>query len=87
MKKLIGGVLLSLLLSCPAMAAVDLNKATQAELETVRGIGPSKAKAIVDYRAKNGPFVSVEALSKVKGFGKTSVEKLKPELTVTMPTK
>lgn len=65
-----------------AFAAVDLNSATAAELEAVKGLGPAKAKAIVDYRTKNGPFKSVDDLKGVKGFGDKSVAKLQGELTV-----
>lgn len=65
-----------------AFAAVNLNTATVAELDAVKGIGPSKAAAIVDYRSKNGPFKSVDELENVKGFGKKSVEKLRQELSV-----
>ena len=65
-----------------AAAVVDLNSATVTELDAVKGIGPAKAKAIVDYRDKNGPFKSVDDLKGVKGFGAKSVEKLRPELTV-----
>jgi competence protein ComEA len=63
-------------------AAVNINTATQSELESVKGLGPSKAKAIIEYRDKNGPFKSIEDLEKVKGFGKPSVDKLKGELSV-----
>ena len=63
-------------------AAVDINTASQSELESVKGLGASKAKAIIDYREKHGPFKSVGELDKVKGFGKASVEKLKADLTV-----
>ncbi len=63
-------------------AAVNINTATQSELESVKGLGPSKAKAIIEYREKNGLFKSVDDLDKVKGFGKSSVEKLKGELAV-----
>lgn len=63
-------------------AAVNINTATQSELESVKGLGPSKAKAIITYREKNGQFKSIDELDKVKGFGKASVEKLKAELTV-----
>jgi competence protein ComEA len=82
MKALIGSLIAGLFLSVSAWAAVDLNAATQSELEAVKGIGPAKAKAIVDHRAKNGPFKSVDDLANVKGFGKASVGKLKNELAV-----
>lgn len=81
MKKWVGSLLAGLLLSFSAMAAVDINTATQSELEAVKGIGPAKAKAIIGHREKNGPFKSVDALSDVKGFGKASVAKLKTELS------
>jgi len=65
-----------------ASAVVDLNAATPAELDALKGVGPAKAKAIIDYRDKNGPFKSVDDLAKVKGFGAKTVDKLRPELTV-----
>ena len=76
--------LLVALLSCISMAfaAVNLNTASVDELDSVKGIGPSKAKAIVDYRTKNGAFKSVDDLKAVKGFGEKSVAKLRSELTV-----
>jgi competence protein ComEA len=67
-------------------AAVNINTATQSELESIKGLGPSKAKAIIEYREKNGPFKTVEDLDKVKGFGKANVEKMKVELTVGLPS-
>lgn len=85
MKKWISGVLAALFLSLPVWAAVDLNTASQSELESVKGIGPKKAKVIVEYRTKNGPFKTVDDLASVKGFGKASVAKLKDELTVGKP--
>lgn len=66
-----------------AFAAVNINTATQEELDAVKGIGPGKAKAIIDYRSKNGPFKSVDDLKEVKGFGEKSLAKLKGELTVS----
>jgi len=82
MKKLFGGILLGVLFSLPAWAALDLNKATFSELESVKGIGPVKAKAIVAYREKNGTFKSIDDLGNVKGIGKGTLDKLKSELTV-----
>ena len=63
-------------------AAVNVNTATQSELEGIKGLGPSKAKAIIEYREKNGPFKSLDDLDKVKGFGKANIEKLKADLSV-----
>ena len=83
MKKLIGSMLtLAGLLTLPVFAAVNINTATQSELEAVKGLGPSKAKAIISYRESNGKFKSLDELDKVKGFGKSSVDKLKNELSV-----
>lgn len=76
------GALLTALLAFPAWAAIDLNTATQSELEAVKGLGPAKAKAIIEYRNANGKFKSVDDLDLVKGFGKSSVDKLRSELTV-----
>ncbi|OIQ78787.1 ComE operon protein 1 [mine drainage metagenome] len=89
MKKLILVLIACLALAVNAFAAVNINTATQSELEAVSGIGPSKAKAIIDYRTKSGPFKSVDDLDKVKGFGKKSVDKLRNDISVngTGPTK
>ncbi|MDD5175669.1 MAG: ComEA family DNA-binding protein [Sterolibacterium sp.] len=64
-------------------AAININSASEAELEKLPGIGPVKAKAIVEERSKNGPFTSVEDVKRVKGIGNATLEKLKSEITVT----
>ena len=79
-------VLLAALVAFPAFAAVNINTASQSELEMVRGVGPAKAKAIVQYREANGGFKSVDELDNVKGFGKATVEKLRSDLTVGAET-
>ncbi|CAG0995150.1 ComE operon protein 1 [Burkholderiales bacterium] len=66
----------------PALAAVNLNTATRDELLAVPGIGPTKAQAILDHRAAQGPFNSVDDLRDVKGFRGKLVERLRPELSV-----
>ena len=75
-------LLLAGLMALPAFAAVNINTATQSELEVVRGLGPAKAKAIIVYRDANGNFKTLDELDNVKGFGKASIEKLKEELSV-----
>jgi competence protein ComEA len=65
-----------------AFAAVDINKATAAELEALKGLGKAKAQAIVDFRTKNGPFKSVEDLDRVKGIGSGIIAKIAPEITI-----
>ena len=63
-------------------ASVDINTADVKELSTLKGIGKTKAEAIVNYREDNC-FKSVNELSKVKGIGKKTVEKNKDDLTVS----
>ncbi len=82
LKKLFGSLLLSFCLAGTTFASVDINTASQAELESVKGIGPSRARAIIDYRQKNGPFRNVDDLAKVKGIGPASVEKMRAEIRV-----
>lgn len=54
---------------------INVNKASVAELQALNGVGEAKAKAIVDYRNKNGKFSSVEQLTQVAGIGEKLVEK------------
>lgn len=83
MKNLIGSMLiLAALVAFPAYAAVDINTATQSELEAVKGLGPAKAKAIITYRESKGGFKTLDELDNVKGFGKASIDKLKADLAV-----
>ncbi len=81
MKKLLS-IFVALMVMCTASFAVDLNKATQAELEALKGIGEVKAKAIIDYRNKNGPFKSADDLDKVKGVGKGIIAKMGGDVTI-----
>ena len=82
MKKLLLVLLAFFAFSGMAMAAVNLNTATKEELDGVKGIGPVKAQAIIEYRTKNGLFKSVDDLKNVKGFGDKTVAKMRSELTV-----
>lgn len=84
MKKLLLAlvVLVSFGLSQHLMAEVNINTATEAELQTLKGIGPAKAKAIVDYRKNNGNFKSVNDLENVDGIGAKTVGALGKEISV-----
>jgi competence protein ComEA len=82
----IKGTLISLaLLAGPLSAAgpVDLNLAdAQTLAQQLDGVGPAKAQAIVDYRQANGPFKTVDDLEKVKGIGKSTMEKNRSRMAV-----
>jgi competence protein ComEA len=60
-------------------AAVDINNASIKELSTLKGVGPSKAEAIVTFR-KTHCFKNVHELSLVKGIGNKTIEKNKADL-------
>jgi competence protein ComEA len=86
MKKLLTLLLAIVAFIGMAFAAVNVNTASQSELESLAGVGPVKAKAIIDYRQKNGPFKSLEDLDKVPGIGKGTLDKMKNDITFSGPT-
>ncbi|RUN29227.1 helix-hairpin-helix domain-containing protein [Staphylococcus epidermidis] len=61
---------------------LNLNSATEEQLKNIPGIGPSKAKDILNYREKNNGFNSINDSMKIKGFGKKTFEKLKEHFTI-----
>ncbi|MCC8120628.1 MAG: ComEA family DNA-binding protein [Oscillospiraceae bacterium] len=61
---------------------VNINTADTELLETLPGIGPVKAQAIVDDREENGPFTVVEELIRVPGIGESTLEGLLDYITV-----
>ena len=61
---------------------IDINIASQAELETLPGIGPTTAQKIIDYREENGPFQTTEELMNVSGIGPGTYERVKDLITV-----
>jgi comEA protein len=69
----------------PPAHSIDLNTATAQQLQRVPGIGPSTAKAIVDFRQKSGPFQKIEDLLAIKGISKARLEKMRPYLTLGFP--
>ncbi len=77
-------ILVSLLARAAPVAAaeVNLNTATQEELVALPGIGPAKAKAIIDYRTAH-PFKNVDEVKNVRGIGDHLYESLKGKVTVS----
>ena len=61
---------------------VNINTATQTELETISGVGPSLAAKIIDYREKNGKFKKVEDLKNVSGIGEAKYEGMKKYVVI-----
>lgn len=58
-------------------SGLNINTATEAELQNLPGIGPVFAKSIVDYRTENGPFRNIEEIQKVSGIGPKTYENIK----------
>jgi len=61
---------------------VNINIADESKLQTLTGIGPSKAAAIIEYRETNGPFQTIEDLKSISGIGEKTFEKLKDQIKV-----
>ena len=61
---------------------LDINKATQEELETLSGIGPSTANKIIQYRKDNGNFKNIEDLKNVNGIGESKYNEIKEKIIV-----
>lgn len=66
----------------PAGAGINLNTATAGELDALPGVGPVTAQAIVDWRAENGRFASVDQLAEVRGIGPARLASLRELVTV-----
>ncbi|ASQ29842.1 competence protein, ComEA family [Campylobacter avium LMG 24591] len=74
-------LVLLLCLSGFLFAAVNINTATVEELQSLKGIGKSKAEAIVAYRNEQN-FTSIDDIKKVKGIGPKLFESIKQDITV-----
>lgn len=78
MKNLLLALCFFLLMTAQSFAAlVNINNADLATLQTLPGIGNSKAQAIIDYRSEHGSFKSVDELTQVKGIGDKVLDKIR----------
>ena len=83
LKSLVPALALSFPLLASAASPVDINTADATTIAAaLNGIGESKARAIVEYREKHGPFRSADELAKVKGVGLKTVEKNREQIRV-----
>ena len=65
---------------------INLNKATLQQLQTLKGIGPAKAKAIVQYRQQHGDIARLTQLLMVKGIGPKLLSQLLQKVMILRPT-
>jgi len=65
-----------------ADGSVNINRASESDLDALPGVGPSTARAIVEDRDANGPFSTIEDLMRVSGIGEKKFEKLKSSICV-----
>jgi competence protein ComEA len=61
---------------------VNINTASESELDTLSGVGPATAKAIIQYRNQAGPFKSIEDIKKVKGIGDSKFDSFKDSIII-----
>ena len=61
---------------------ININTAEESQLTTISGIGPSRAKSIIEYRESNGAFKRIEDIKKVSGIGDASFNKMKEQISV-----
>lgn len=75
-------LLLLFFLSSLLFSAINVNKANSAQLQTLNGVGPTKAQEIINYRKSHGGFKTVEELVNVKGIGPKTLMKMKSQVAI-----
>ncbi len=81
-KKTVLFIFALLFLATSAFATVNINKADQAALEALPGVGTAKATAILEYRTQHGDFKTKEDLLQVKGIGPKMLEKMQSDIEI-----
>ncbi|HQS66423.1 MAG TPA: helix-hairpin-helix domain-containing protein [Sulfuricurvum sp.] len=75
-------LLLFVFMASLLFSAVNVNKANSAQLQTLNGIGPTKAQEIIKYRKSHGGFKTVDELVNVKGIGPKTLLKMKSQVAI-----
>ena len=68
-----------------AADAININTATQAQLEMLNGVGPATATAIIEYREQTGRFKTIDEITKVKGIGDKKLAQFVDQIVVSEP--
>ncbi|HTY64380.1 MAG TPA: ComEA family DNA-binding protein [Acidobacteriota bacterium] len=66
----------------PSTEKININSATSEQFQSLPGIGPATAKAILEYRAKVGKFNKIDEIINVKGIGEKKFQKIKDRLVI-----
>jgi competence protein ComEA len=61
---------------------INLNSATTEQLQSLPGVGPATAKAIIEYRTKVGKFNRIEEIINVKGIGEKKFQRIKDRIVI-----
>ncbi|MDH3326312.1 MAG: helix-hairpin-helix domain-containing protein [Gammaproteobacteria bacterium] len=78
-------VCLAILSNIAVASPVNINTAGADQIaKALKGIGPSKAAAIIEFRLENGPFLAIKDLVKVKGIGEKTVESNKGDILIVL---
>ncbi len=65
------------------VGTINVNTATPDQLELLPGVGPERARAIVEWRSEHGAFKSVDDLLQVAGIGQKALERMRPHVSVS----
>lgn len=83
MKRLLCVFFINFFMATTLFATININTASESELETLNGIGPTRAKAIIEYRQQQGAFKSIEGIKNVSGIKDAVYLKIKNDIAIS----